>query len=283
MRIDVALRQGAETLESYSESARLDAEILLSHFLGKQRSYLYAWPEIEISGSVFNKYHDALAKRKTDYPVAYIIGHQEFWSLKLEVSPDVLIPRADTELIVETALSKLEIITSPKILELGTGSGAIALAIANERPDSQIIATDYSNQALNIAKRNQQQLSISNITFLKSDWYKSIAESGFDLVVSNPPYIDPDDTHMRTGIRYEPLQALCADEMGMADLRKIIHEGRNYLTPTGWLLLEHGYNQKKPVSELLTQAGFAAVDCIKDLAGNDRVSLGQNHNNMMQS
>lgn len=277
MRIDDALRHGTETLASYSESARLDAEILLSHFLGKQRSYLYAWPEVELSALVLNEYRDALAKRKTDYPVAYIIGHQEFWSLNLEVSPDVLIPRADTELLVETALGKLEPLTSPKILELGTGSGAISLAIASERPDCLITATDYSHEALNIATKNQQHLNLSNITFLHSDWYQSITETNFDLIVSNPPYIDPEDPHMITGIRHEPHQALCASNMGMADLEKIIEEGRNYLTPSGWMLLEHGYNQKKPVSELLTQAGFGAVDCIKDLAGNDRVSLGQNH------
>ena len=277
MRIDDALRHGTETLASYSESARLDAEILLSHFLEKQRSYLYAWPEVELSALVLNEYRDALAKRKTDYPVAYIIGHQEFWSLNLEVSPDVLIPRADTELLVETALGKLESLTSPKILELGTGSGAISLAIASERPDCLITATDYSHEALNIATKNQQHLNLSNITFLHSDWYQSITETNFDLIVSNPPYIDPEDPHMVTSIRHEPHQALCASNMGMADLEKIIGKGRNYLTPSGWMLLEHGYNQKKPVSELLTQASFGAVDCIKDLAGNDRVSLGQNH------
>lgn len=275
MRVDVALRHGTEILVKHSDTARLDAEILLSHYLGKPRSYLYAWPEVEVSESILNQFNDALSQRKTDYPVAYIIGYQEFWSLPIQVSPDVLIPRADTELLVELALSKLENIKSPKILELGTGSGAISIAIASERPDCAIIATDYSREALNIAQENQKKLDLSNINFVKSDWYQSISEDDFDLILSNPPYIDPDDPHMTTGIRHEPLQALCSDEMGMADLKEIIDKGKHHLKQSGWILLEHGYNQRKPVTERLAQAGFSMVDCIKDLAGNDRVSLGQ--------
>ena len=277
MRIDEALKQSAKTLTKCSDSARLDAEILLSHFLGKSRSYLYTWPEAEVSSTVLNSYNEALTLRETEYPVAYIIGYQEFWSLNIGVTSDVLIPRADTELLVETSLEKLEGIISPKILEMGTGSGAIALALASERPDSLITASDYSTEALSVAKNNQQQLNLPNIHFTHSNWYESIADKGFDLIVSNPPYINPDDPHMKTGIRFEPTQALCADSEGMADLTQIVSLAKDYLTPSGWILLEHGYDQGKSVTELLKQAGFQEARCLKDLGGNDRVSVGQNH------
>ena len=277
MRIDEALKHGTDTLDTFSDSARLDAEILLSHFLGKSRSYLYTWPESELSPTVLGSFNEALILRKTQYPIAYILGYQEFWSLQIGVSPDVLIPRADTELLVETSLEKLKGITSPKILELGTGSGAIALALASELPDSDITACDFSIEALSIAKKNQQQLNFPNIQFIHSNWYESITDKGFDLIVSNPPYIDPDDPHMNTGIRFEPTQALCAENEGIADLAQIIHLAKDYLAPTGWILLEHGYDQGKSVTELLKKAAFKQVQCIKDLAGNDRVSIGQNH------
>lgn len=277
MRVDEALRHGTEALEKSSDSARLDAEILLSHFLEKSRSYLYTWPEAALSPTILNSFNKALTLRKTEYPVAYIIGYQEFWSLNIGVTPDVLIPRADTELLVETALDKIKDIISPKILELGTGSGAIALALASERADSHITACDHSTKALSIAKNNQQHLNIPNVNFVHSDWYESIDNKDFDLIVSNPPYINPDDRHMNTGIRFEPLEALVAEDEGIADLAQITRQAKEYLSPSGWILLEHGYDQKKSVSELLKQADFKDIYCLKDLAGNDRVSLGQNH------
>ena len=168
MRIDAALKYATDLLDGYTSSPRLDAEILLSHYIDKNRSYLFAWPEIDITEQQQKKFDHALAKRKEQYPVAYLIGYQEFWSLKLEVNEAVLIPRADTELLVETALEKLEGVTNPCILELGTGSGAIALSLASERLDSHVLATDLSSEALNIAIRNKVKLGISNVEFLRT-------------------------------------------------------------------------------------------------------------------
>lgn len=275
MRIDEALKHATAALSDYSDSARLDSELLLSHYLGKQRSYLYAWPEAELSDDTLQRFKHAITLRKTDYPIAYIIGYQEFWSLKIGVSPDVLIPRADTELLVETALQKLERIESPKILELGTGSGAIAFALANERNDSQVIATDFSQKALAMAQSNQKQLCIPNISFIHSNWYTSVPPDYFDLIVSNPPYIDPKDSHMDTGIRFEPREALCAKNQGLSDLSQIIQAAQDYLKPSGWILLEHGFDQGTVVPELLMQAQFQQARCLKDLGNNDRISIGQ--------
>ena len=275
MRIDEALKHGTEVLLQQSDSARLDAEILLSHCLGKPRSYLYTWPEVILNQAVISQFNEALSLRERQYPIAYIIGYQEFWSLKVRVTPDVLIPRPDTELLVETALEKLNGTSSPNILELGTGSGAIALALASERGDSYITASDYSIEALNIAQSNQQQLSLLNINFVHSDWYQSIPNQYFDIIISNPPYIDPKDVHMETGIRYEPFEALCAEEQGLADLTRIIDQSDDYLVTSGWILLEHGYDQGKLIPELLRQANFIHVRCLKDLSGNDRISIGQ--------
>lgn len=275
MRIDDALKHGTSVLLNESDTARLDSEILLAHFLGKSRSYLYTWPEVELSDTILSDYNEALNLRKTQFPIAYITGFQEFWSLRFIVSPDVLIPRADTELLVETALEKLQGIQSPKILELGTGSGAIALALASERPDSQIIACDNSRAALDIATLNKNQLALQNVSFIKSDWFDSIADTDFDLILSNPPYIDPDDNHMSTSIRHEPYAALCAEDHGLADLSKIIKYARHYMKPSSWLLLEHGYDQGALIPRLLEDAGYQHSHCLKDLSGNDRISLGQ--------
>lgn len=275
MRIDEALKKATAALATNSDSARLDSEILLAHYLGKSRSYLYAWPEVTVTPPVLQHFEQAIEQRKTQYPIAYIIGYQEFWSLKLNVTPDVLIPRADTELLVETALGKLQSIKQPNILELGTGSGAIALALASERPDANILACDYSVKALDVAKQNQQQLAISNVSFLHSDWFKAIPAQHFDLIVSNPPYIDPDDPHLHTSIRFEPLQALCANNQGVADLSHIISTAKTYLKPGSWLLLEHGYDQGEQVPQLFEQAAYQQINCLPDLAGNDRISIGQ--------
>lgn len=275
MRIDEALKAATETLIPHSDSARLDTELLLCHFLDKPRSYLYAWPEKKLDPPLLASFLGAVETRTTGYPIAYITGKQEFWSLPLMVNESVLIPRADTELLVETTLKKLEEIASPTVLELGTGSGAIALAIGSERPDADILATDWSQDALKVAESNRRQLSLNNIRFIHSDWYQSVPSTLFDVIISNPPYIDPKDAHMKTGIRFEPVQALCADNSGMADLVSIIEKAGQYLKPSGWILLEHGYDQKEPVLQSLNDFGFQHAQCLQDLAGNDRICLGQ--------
>ena len=274
MRIDAALKAGTEQLLGHSSTARLDTELLLAHCLDKQRSYLYTWPEITLNIKQQKLFVASLDKRQDGYPVAYITGYQEFWSLKLSVTPDVLIPRADTELLVETALEKISSIEKPKILELGTGSGAIALAIATERPDAKITATDISVESLAVAEINKQSLGINNVHFQQSNWFESIPETTFDLVVSNPPYIDPTDKHLAGSIRHEPIRALTASNKGLSDLEHISHKAQAYLNRSGWIILEHGYDQGQAVSEILQKAAYTKISCLSDLGGNDRINLG---------
>lgn len=275
MRIDATLKHATSILDGHTPSPRLDAELLLAHYLDKSRSYLFAWPEVEVTSQQQQHFDQALAKRKEQYPVAYLIGYQEFWSLQLEVNEAVLIPRADTELLVETALEKLEAIPHPRILELGTGSGAIALSLASERTDSEIIATDLSSEALKVAIRNKDRTGIANVSFLQSDWFNDVSQTDFDLIISNPPYIDPNDQHMQTGIRFEPLSALCAESKGLADLMTITQHASQHLKNSGWLMLEHGYDQGKATTELLKKADYKNVSCLKDLSNNDRITIGQ--------
>ena len=273
MRIDAAIKHGTEVLSEISSSARLDTEILLAHSLGKQRNYLYTWPEKSLSFQETSSFNAVLLKRSGDYPIAYIIGYQEFWSLKLKVTPDVLIPRADTELLVETALEKIFDIKRPKILELGTGSGAIALALATERPDSEITATDFSGAAIKVAEENCQIHQIENIQFLNSNWFSNIPAEKYDLIVSNPPYIAATDTHLQESIRYEPLGALVSEDNGLQDLMDITNDSPNYLHAEGWLILEHGYDQGEAVINLLKKAAYRQISCLKDLSGNDRINI----------
>ena len=275
MRIDNALKYATDLLKPHSPSARLDAEILLSHYINKSRSFLFAWPEKELSEQQQKCFDLALTKRQEQYPIAYIIGYQEFWSLELKVNESVLIPRADTELLVETALEKLESVSNPRILELGTGSGAIALALASEKPGSNILAVDFSAEALHIATKHKESLAIPNVNFLRSDWFKEVSQTNFDLIISNPPYIDPLDKHMQTGIRFEPLSALCAADKGTADLATISQQAYKHLSKSGWLMLEHGYDQGNITTELLKKAGYSQVACLQDLAKKDRITIGQ--------
>jgi len=274
MRVDAAIKHGTDILSDISPSARLDAEILLAHCLSKQRNYLYTWPEKNLSLQEHNAFNTALAKRSEDYPIAYIIGYQEFWSLKLKVTAAVLIPRADTECLVETALKKIRDLKQPKILELGTGSGAIALALATERSDSEITATDFSEAALNIAEENRKTHQAGNVHFIKSDWFSNIQSEKYDLIVSNPPYIAATDMHLQGSIRHEPVSALVAENHGLQDLMNIINNAANYLKSTGWLVLEHGHDQGEMVSHLLRKAAYRQISCLTDLSGNDRLSIG---------
>ena len=274
MRIDAALRAGTEQLDGISPSARLDAEILLAHCLGKQRSYLYTWPEETLNSEQCDAFNEAIVQRLGLYPVAYIVGYQEFWSLTLKVTPAVLIPRADTERLVEVALEKIAELKQPKILDLGTGSGAIALALATERPDSKVTATDFSLEALDIARENREALKIENIRFIESDWFTNVPIDKYDLIVSNPPYIDPSDNHLKSGIRYEPIEALASESNGLRDLAHIVTIAPKYLNNGCWLILEHGYDQGEAVSSLLRKAAYQRVSCLTDLNGNARVNLG---------
>jgi release factor glutamine methyltransferase len=258
-----------------SATPRLDAELLLAHALGKSRSYLHTWPERELEAEQLARFQAALARRQGGEPVAYILGQQGFWSLELEVAPHTLIPRPDTELLVETALALLPA-TSAAVLDLGTGTGAIALALACERPVWQVTGVDRVPEAVALAERNRARLKLANATLLESHWFSALAGQRFQLIVSNPPYIAADDRHLVEGdLRFEPSSALVAGADGLDDIRLIIQQAPDYLEAGGWLLLEHGFDQAAAVRELLSARGFGAVDSRRDLGGHERISLGR--------
>lgn len=258
-----------------SPTARLDAELLLAAVLGKPRSYLRTWPEHEPGAEQLAAFAALLERRRAGEPVAYILGHQGFWSLDLEVAPHTLIPRPDTELLVETAL-QLAPATPQRVLDLGTGSGAIALALASERGGWQVIGVDRIAEAVALAERNRQRLKLGNAEFRQSSWFDGLAGERFGLILSNPPYIAADDRHLGEGdVRFEPLSALVAGVDGLDDIRQIIAQAPRHLQAGGWLLLEHGYDQAEAVRELLAAAGFTAVDSRRDLGGHQRISLGR--------
>ena len=347
-----------------AETAKLEAQLLLQHVLNVNRAWLIAHENDTLQANIHAAYRAMLERRLNGEPIAYILGYREFYGLNLKVSPDTLIPRADTETLVEAALARIALSSAPSpqplshtgarglnllhesplplrergeshdtssspsfprkqesmltlnqkmdsrvrendevenkkyeekpyvalksldsnfrrndnlsILDLGTGAGAIALAIAKHRPQANITALDASQAALDIAIENAQHLSIANVKFLLSDWFSALTNEKFDLIVSNPPYIEAEDAHLKQGdLRFEPLSALASGAEGLDDLRKIIAQAPNHLKPHGCLLLEHGYNQAEAVANLLKKAGFSEVETIKDLGGNNRVTLGK--------
>ena len=258
-----------------SPTPRLDAELLLAQALGKSRGYLHTWPERELEASQLECYQAALARRRTGEPVAYILGRQGFWSLDLDVASHTLIPRPDTELLVETALALLPA-TPLQVLDLGTGTGAIALALACERPAWQMTGVDRVAAAVALAQGNGTRLQLANARFAESCWFSALAGQRFQLIVSNPPYIAAADPHLSQGdVRFEPSSALVAGVDGLDDIRLIIEQAPEHLLAGGWLLLEHGFDQAEAVRELLVQRGFATVESRRDLGGHQRISLGQ--------
>ncbi|HYQ49163.1 MAG TPA: peptide chain release factor N(5)-glutamine methyltransferase, partial [Pseudomonas sp.] len=258
-----------------SPTERLDAELLLAAAIGKSRSYLHTWPERIVSSEDAEAYAGYLQRRRAGEPVAYILGQQGFWKIDLEVAPHTLIPRPDTELLVETAL-ELQPASPAKVLDLGTGTGAIALALASDCPAWQVMAVDRVDEAVALAERNRQRLGLGNVKVLASHWFSSLAGERFDLIVSNPPYIAAQDPHLVEGdVRFEPSSALVAGADGLDDLRLIVSEAPQYLLAGGWLLLEHGYDQADAVRTLLVAQGFIDVASRKDLGGHERISLGR--------
>ncbi|NCH33484.1 peptide chain release factor N(5)-glutamine methyltransferase [Cronobacter sakazakii] len=267
------LKQAIERLTA-SESPRRDAEILLAFVTGRTRTFILAFGETALTDDEHARLDALLARRAAGEPVAYLIGQREFWSLPLEVSPATLIPRPDTECLVEQALARLPA-TPCRILDLGTGTGAIALALASERPDCHVTALDVIPEAVALAKRNAQRLGIDNVTILQSHWFSALTDARFSLIVSNPPYIDGDDPHLSQGdVRFEPISALVADNAGLADLETLVTEARRFLEDNGWLMLEHGWQQGEAVRELFTRAGYQAVETCRDYGGNERLTLG---------
>ena len=273
MTIIASLLRAAELPDS--PTARLDAELLLAAALGKSRSYLHTWPEKIVSSESALIFADYLQRRRAGEPVAYILGQQGFWNLDLEVAPHTLIPRPDTELLVETALQLLPT-TPANVLDLGTGSGAIALALASERAAWQVTAVDRVLEAVALAERNRQRLALDNVTVLSSHWFSALADHRFDLIISNPPYIAAGDVHLAEGdVRFEPESALVAGPDGLDDIREIVAAAPQHLNPGAWLMLEHGYDQGAPVRDLLQGAGFTQVESRKDLGAHERITLGR--------
>ncbi|MEH6358868.1 MAG: peptide chain release factor N(5)-glutamine methyltransferase [Pseudomonadales bacterium] len=277
MTIGTLLGLIAQQLSAASDSARLDAEVLMCHVLDKSRTFLYTWPERELTQAQFQGLQVLVERRLAGEPVAYLTGSREFWSLELDVSPDTLIPRPDTELLVEIGLELLPLASAPQqVLDLGTGTGAIALALASEKPDWQFCGVDRVSEAVALAQRNQQKLQIANARFFESDWFSALGDEKFHLIVSNPPYIDNDDEHLQQGdVRFEPRSALVAGKQGLQDYQKIISEAADYLSDQGWLLFEHGYEQGAAVRDLLLANGFVDVQTRCDLAGHERATFGQ--------
>ncbi|MBM7353557.1 peptide chain release factor N(5)-glutamine methyltransferase [Lelliottia amnigena] len=260
---------------SESESPRRDAEILLEHVTGKARTFILAFGETALTADQHAQLSALLSRRKAGEPVAHLTGEREFWSLPLYVSAATLIPRPDTECLVEHALVRLPA-TACRILDLGTGTGAIALALASERPDCQVTAVDVMPDAVALALRNAARLGFNNVKIQQSSWFDALVGQQFDMIVSNPPYIDERDPHLSQGdVRFEPLTALVAADEGLADIAHIVTVSRQYLTAGGWLLIEHGWTQAEAVRALFTQAGYERVETCQDYGGNDRLTLGK--------
>ena len=268
------LRQAVGQLAA-SESPRRDAEILLGFVTGRARTFILAFGETELLPAEQAQLEALLARRQRGEPVAHLVGTREFWSLPLFVSPATLIPRPDTECLVEQTLARLP--AGPcNILDLGTGTGAIALALASERPDCHITAVDLMPDAVALAQRNAEHLGIANVTLLQSHWFSVLDSQRFATIVSNPPYIDEQDPHLAEGdVRFEPRSALVAAEQGLADLAWIIDQARAFLLPGGWLLLEHGWQQGEQVRALFAKNGYQAVETTRDYGGNERLTAGR--------
>jgi len=256
----------------HSDSARLDTELLLCAAMAKSRTWLFTWPEKNVLPAQQQLFKQYFARRLTGEPVAYILGEKEFWSLTLQVNASTLIPRPETELLVELALELP--CTKQTLLDLGTGTGAIALALASELPASKVIAVDSSHDAVCLAKGNAARLNITNIEVRQSDWFSALQPQFFDLILSNPPYINEADEHLSVGdVMFEPGSALVAAENGLSDIRHIISQAQQYLAAGAYLLIEHGWRQADAVQALFLQYGYCDIGTHKDWGGNDRVTL----------
>ncbi len=278
MNLDQIIRRdGAKLSEALgldANEARIEVQCLLQAVLNVNRAYLMTYPELVLGADELLRYRELLGRRLRGEPVAYLLGEREFFGHAFKVTKDTLIPRPDTELLVELALQRIANQPVRRVLDMGTGSGAIAISIAHEKPDIEVFALDASNAALEVAAENADALGVCNLHFLHSDWYAAIGGERFDLIISNPPYIAANDPHLED-LGYEPGGALVSGVDGLDDIRRIIADSMNHLNPGGWLMIEHGYDQAVRVRDLLRQSGFAEVSTACDLSGVERVSMGR--------
>lgn len=259
-----------------SETPLIDAQWLLMKVLDCDRGYLYTWPEKELSTEQQQQFEAFIARRAKGEPVAFITGSRSFWTFDLDVNNSTLIPRSDTERLVQTCLD-LELPADSRVLELGTGTGAIAIALASERQSWNITALDKSIEAVKLAQHNLSKLALTNVDVLASDWFSEVeAGQQFNLIVSNPPYIDPEDPHLHQGdVQFEPKSALISDNNGYKDIEHIITKSLDYLHNNGWLALEHGAEQALQVRDIFLKKGYKRVNTIQDYANLDRVTFAQ--------
>ncbi|HJW81627.1 MAG TPA: peptide chain release factor N(5)-glutamine methyltransferase [Acidiferrobacterales bacterium] len=276
MTLEQFIQHATHQLAAASPSPRLDAEVLLMHVTGLARTALITRAQELLLPENEEQLHELLARRAHGEPIAYLTGKREFWSLELNVTPDVLIPRPETELLVEQALARIPEDADWTVADLGTGSGAIALAIATERPRCRLIATDNSAAALAVARANATRLGIANVEFRHGEWLKPLAGMRFDVILSNPPYVRANDPHLTQGdVRFEPESALVAGMDGLDAIRCIPADAVSCLRPGGWLLLEHGYDQAKAVCTLLETHGYDRVASFRDTGGHERITHGR--------
>lgn len=276
LSIQDALKVAAGLLAPHGGAAALETEILLAHVLAKPRSHLRAWPEQMLQESSQRLFFDLIARRAAGEPIAYLTGQREFWSLPLAVNLYTLIPRPETELLVQLALARIPLDRDVHVADLGTGSGAIALAIASERPRCRIIATDLCPHALKVARANAERLDIANVEFREGSWFTPLTDGRFDIIVSNPPYVAENDPHLAEGdLPAEPSRALVAGPTGLEMISAIVNGASHYLREEGWLLIEHGYDQGKAAAALLRETAYRELHTWRDAAGHERVSGGQ--------
>ena len=274
--IKTLLARAANSLTSHSDSPSLDAEVLLGFVLNKPRTYLRAWCDNTLTDQQISAFEALIKQRLQGIPIAYLTGTREFWSRDFTVTRDVLIPRPDTELLIELSLELIPKNYALNLIDLGTGSGIIAVTLAAERPNAQVTAVDASLAALAVARHNARQYQLTNIEFYQSDWFANVPKLLFDLVISNPPYIDSDDEHLQQGdVRFEPKTALIAEDQGLSDIQIIADKARGYLKPAGHLLIEHGYNQAPQVQAIFNALAYDKVQSCLDLSGQPRVTCGQ--------
>jgi release factor glutamine methyltransferase len=274
--IQTALRMAVRKLFPFHKTARIDAEVLLAHGIKRTRAYLHTWPENLLSSEQIHHFMSLVQRRAAGEPVAYLTGIREFWSLPLTVTRATLVPRPETELLVEQALQRISYTTSSHIADLGTGCGAIALAIASERPASRVVATDIDKEALVVARQNAEKLSIPNVEFRQGTWFSPIMGERYHVITSNPPYIGKNDPHVSRGdVSYEPRGALIAGLDGLEAISILVSEAKTHLFRQGWLIVEHGYDQQGSVIKLFAAHGYKNIQGLTDYAGQGRVVIGQ--------